>query len=67
MSDYQTSIIAKINAIKEHSQGFSKSGGRWRGVMINGTHISEVDFYTLSPEELANAFFMISTRYIRQM
>ena len=67
MSDFQTAIIAKILLIKNNSHDFSKKTARWRPIEFNGKHVSEIDFYTLSPEDLAQAFFIISTRYIKQM
>lgn len=67
MSDFQTAIIAKILLIKNHSLNFDKNTARWRPIEINGVHVSEVDFYSLSPEDLVQAFFTISTRYIKQM
>jgi hypothetical protein len=66
MSNYQTAVIAKITMMKERD-GFSKKTMRWNSLKIGEAHVSEVDFYTLSPEELADAFFQITARFMRQM
>ena len=59
-------IIKRINEIKIHESGFSKSLMKWQNVKIEDTHISEFDFDTATNIELVALFEVIIKRYYRQ-
>lgn len=55
-------ILQKIQSLKEENHGFAKNFVKWQVLCINDTHISEIDFSTLSDEKLLFAYDQIILR-----
>ena len=67
-------IVERIAAIRKRDArsrlsrgGFSKQrDGRWGGLEVEGTHISELDFSELAPDQLIYIFELIISRLYTQ-
>ena len=66
-SDLKELLINRILELKKLFQNFSTSSMRWKNFKINNTHISNIDFNSLSEEELLNSFELIIRKCSKMM
>lgn len=59
-------ILQRIEEMKAHERGFAPGNMRWQNTLVNGEHISLVDFTKLTDADLVFTFERICQRYYRQ-
>ncbi len=60
-------ILDRIAEIKEYEQGFDPRTMKWTNTRIGPIPIQEIEFSSLSDEELVEVFEIILRRHYKQM
>lgn len=60
-------ILERIEQIKISEENFNKLSVRWKNFIIEGKHISEIDFNILDDNQLVSMFESVLFKYYKQI